>query len=360
MNQPPTAAESRISPNMSALAERCLQDLEAIPAFLRANDAGAQQPATAAEQARRDAALDTARREAENVQDEAQCTAILQTYLSAWRREHLTVRPVQPKDSAGANDWPNVATPSIELLSHQTALITIPNFFPAAREPLAALIEQHRRDLAARPNWIVDVRGNGGGADTTYASLLPWLMPDGWIEVSERVFVTPNNLRAEQGICEEMAPRDAELARMCEAVVQRMRSASEGSWVQHVHEQGWDYERPGKLEQQRPQRVAVLMDTRCGSSCEQFLLTVRQSFSVKLVGHGHSGGALDVSNLRPHLLPSGQRRLWYATTLSNRLPALPIDGIGVYPDVFLPDPEDKADRFADVRRTQRWLEHGGW
>jgi hypothetical protein len=69
---------------------------------------------------------------------------------------------------------------------------------------------------------------------------------------------------------------------------------------------------------------------------------------------------LDVSNLRPHLLPSGKHRLWYAITVSNRLPALPIDGIGIAPDVFLPDPEDTGDRDADVRRTQRWLEGGGW
>ena len=346
---------------LTALAQACLQDLEAIPAFLRANDAGAQQPATAAEQVKRDAAFELARREAENVQDEAQCTAVLQTYLNAWRREHLFVHAVKPNGgTAGAIESRKARMPSIELLSPETALITLPSFFPAAREPLAALIEQHRRELAARRNWIIDVRGNDGGSDTTYASLLPWLMPDGWIEVSDRVFVTPANLRAEEHMCEEFAPGDAELARLCDAILKRMRSANEGSWIQQLHEQGWDHERPGHVEQQRPERVAVLIDPQCGSAGEQFLLTVRQSFSVKLVGHGHSAGVLDVSNLRPHLLPSGTQRLWYATTLSNRLPALPIRGIGVYPDVFLPDPEDKADRSVDIERTQRWLEQGRW
>jgi len=102
------------------------------------------------------------------------------------------------------------------------------------------------------------------------------------------------------------------------------------------------------------------MDSRCASTCEQFLLTVRQAFGVKLVGHGRSYGALDASNLRPYPLPSGQRTLWYATTLSNRLPRLPVDGIGIGPDIYLPDAEHLTDRSVDVKRTQQWLEGGGW
>jgi hypothetical protein len=37
----------------------------------------------------------------------------------------------------------------------------------------------------------------------------------------------------------------------------------------------------------------VLIDNMCGSSCEQFLLTVRQSFSVKLVGRSNTMGVID-------------------------------------------------------------------
>ncbi len=345
----------------TAIAQACLQDLEAIPGFLLANDAGFQQPVTPDEEANRQAAFETARRQAETVQDEAQCATVLHGYLGAWRKTHLWVDTVKPDGPFELSHKSNSARmPSIELLSPATVLITIPNFFPLARQPLAGLIEQHRTELEARPNWIIDVRGNGGGADTTYASLLPWLMPDGWIEVSERIYVTTANLQAEEHIAQEIAPGDEELARFAEATVRRMRSVADGHWVQQQYEEGWLHERPAAVEKHRPQRVAVLMDAGCGSSGEQFLLTVRQSFSVKLVGRSRSGGALDASNVRPHLLPSGRRRLWYATTLSNRLPGYRIEGIGIGPDVFLPEAEDKADRSADVKRTQRWLEGNGW
>jgi hypothetical protein len=353
--------EQQTSPsdhNGTALAHDCLRDIEAIPAFLLANDAGMQQAATPAELAKREAALEVARREAAGVQDDAQCTAVLQTCLRAWRRGHLFVHAV--KANEGKVSAPPRSMPTIEMLSSSTALVTVPSFFPAAHAPLAALIEQHRRELEARPNWIVDVRGNGGGSDITYAPLLPWLMPDGWIDVSERVFVTAANVQAEEHIAQEMAPGDAESARISAATVQRMRAGREGDWVQQQYDAGWQYLRADNVVQRRPQRVAVLMDGGCGSSCEQFLLTVRQSFAVKLVGHRRSYGGLDASNLRPHLLPSGRQRLWYATTVSNRLPALPIDGIGIEPDVLLPYPEDEADRRADVDRTQQWLEGGGW
>ena len=105
--------------------------------------------------------------------------------------------------------------------------------------------------------------------------------------------------------------------------------------------------------------MAVLADARCGSSCEQFLLTVRQGVAVKLVGRSRSAGVLDYSNMRPFDLPSGTRRLWYATSRSNRLPALPLDGMGIAPDVYLPGPAP-ADARADIARVQRWLEGAAW
>jgi hypothetical protein len=46
----------------SAIAQACLQDLEAIPGFLRENDAGVQQPVSPETEDRRRAALEVARR----------------------------------------------------------------------------------------------------------------------------------------------------------------------------------------------------------------------------------------------------------------------------------------------------------
>jgi hypothetical protein len=47
--------------------------------------------------------------------------------------------------------------------------------------------------------------------------------------------------------------------------------------------------------------------------------------------------------------------VWLASFIDA---ALPLDGIGVQPDLLLPAPPDAAARAAEVTRVQRWLESG--
>jgi len=117
------------------------------------------------------------------------------------------------------------------------------------------------------------------------------------------------------------------------------------------------YGREERLEPHRPSRVAILIDGRCASSCEQFALDARQSFSVKLIGQ-HTSGSLDYANLRPHDLPSGKRRLMYATTRSARIPGLMVDVAGVPPDIYLPVEAGDDPKYDEVKCAQSWLEGG--
>jgi C-terminal processing protease CtpA/Prc len=136
-----------------------------------------------------------------------------------------------------------------------------------------------------------------------------------------------------------------------------MRKAVPGTYVAMEDSGAMSYARVERLEQHRPSRVAILIDGGCGSSCEEFVLEARQSFNVKLVGQ-HTFGSLDYSNLRPHDLPSGRRRLWYATTRSSRIPGLLVDVAGVPPDIYLPIQAGNDARQEEVRRVQSWLEGG--
>ena len=104
-------------------------------------------------------------------------------------------------------------------------------------------------------------------------------------------------------------------------------------------------------------RVAVLVDKRCGSTCEEFLLVARQSLKVKLFGQS-SAGSLDYSNLRPFTLPSGKRLLMYATSRSLRLPQFSVDAAGIPPDQVLPVPVDAAGSEEAIVEVQRVLESG--
>jgi C-terminal processing protease CtpA/Prc len=249
------------------------------------------------------------------------------------------------------------SAPAIAILSTKTLRLTLKNFEPYNRDALMALIKARHQDLEGHPNWIIDVRGNGGGSDGSYQPLMPWLMPDEVAGASAEILATRANIEGWTRICALDAPGDPECQKSLSDPIARMRQAAPGAYVAMDDSGAMSYDRVERLEPHRPSRVAILIDGRCGSSCEQFALEARQSFNVKLIGQ-HTFGSLDYSNLRPHDLPSGRRRLWYATTRSTRIPGLMVDVAGVPPDIYLPIEAGDDAKYEEVRRVQSWLEGG--
>lgn len=355
-------------------ADQCSADLQAIPPFLMENDTGARQHVAQKGQQYFDLVLAKAAAEAAAVVDAAACDAVLERYVGQWRKGHLHVRPgsamdiARPAPAKAANPANPVSPanpvnlapskePSLTVLSDRTVLLTLPSFNGRYRDAMQALLARNHETLATRSNWILDVRDNGGGSDSTYAPLLPWLLDDEVVQVGAEWLATPANIEGQQKVCGLLAPGDKDCEDAMQEAVQKMRSVKPGEYVAQRGGDGIEFIRLPQLEPRRPARVAVLVDRACGSSCEEFLLLVRQSFHVKLVGR-NSFGALDYSNLRLHALPSGLRHLQYATSRSRRLPHLQVDLSGIMPDIYLPPAPDAAGRAAEVTRVQRWLEGG--
>lgn len=341
----------------------CLRDLEDIAAFLPVNDAGARghlaSHGGAIEQALRKARVETA-----NAVDTAACDAALEGYLRAWRPGHLRVASAPPPGAgvSGSTARPDERAsgdpraPKLAVLGKDTVLLTFPTFNDRYIPAVKALLAEHRAALESHKNWIIDVRNNGGGSDVTYQPLLPWLLDGEYLSYGFEYLATPANIKAQEGIC-ALTVVQASCAQTLEPVLRKMRVAPTGSMVLSSDARVTS-KHPGARAPNAPARVAVLVDRDCGSTCEQFLLTVRSSFRVKLVGRP-SFGALDASNMRMHPLPSG-RVLFYATTLSTRLPDMRVDTVGIPPDILLPKPADQAGYAAEVAQVQRWLETGSW
>jgi hypothetical protein len=349
----------------AAPADACVQDLRAIAPFLLENDTGARAHLAQKGQAYFDLALATATTAAARAADAKACNAILGNYLGMWRKGHLYVQPVSAQDIARpAPTRPSVAgqaapskEPALRILSDSTVLLSLPSFQDRYRAAVASLLDTHRDALAKRPNWILDVRGNGGGSDNTYAPLLQWISSDEMVSLGAEWLSTPANIESQEKVCALAAPGDQDCIDFAAQAVKQMRTVKPGEYVPQESGDLISYTRVSTAEPRRPARVAVLMDHECASSCEEFLLAARQSFHVKLIGR-NSEGALDYSNLRLHALPSGVRQLQYATSRSARLPQLQVDLGGIMPDIYLPLPEDEAKRAQEVLRVQRWLEGG--
>ena len=346
-------------------AVACLEDLEAIPGFLLENDTGARAHLTQFGQKYFDDALAEAKSAASQIRGNASCAPMITKYLRAWRHGHLRLEditvapaasaPEQTAEDASAQHLKSA--PTIEILSAKTLRLTLKNFEPYNRDALIALIKARHEDLESHPNWIIDVRGNGGGSDSSYQPLMTWLMPDEFATASAEILTTRANIEGWTRVCALYGPGDPECQKSLSDSIARMRKAAPGTYVAMDDSGAMSYGRIERLEPHRPSRVAILIDGGCGSSCEEFALEARQSFNVKLIGQ-HTFGSLDYANLRPYDLPSGRRRLWYATTRSTRIPGLTVDVAGVPPDIYLPIEAGNDAKSEVVGRVQNWLEGG--
>ncbi|MFN9781052.1 MAG: S41 family peptidase [Alphaproteobacteria bacterium] len=354
------------SPSLAAaasVAENCQRDIAYLPDFLIANDTGAADNRRVRGEAAIAAAQDKAMREASAATSEEACRVIIQAYLGAWRDGHLAVvpgdwSPAKEAAEAPSGDAPAPATPQARIawLSDKTVLLTLPTFFASAAEGIVKMMADNRKRLERTPNWIIDVRDNNGGDDGTYAPITDAVIGNPIFIAGVEFLSTPANIEATAGLCDFYAPGDKNCIASLERLVTAMRAVPPGTYAPHPS-LGDTVTRidPDEPRRKRPARVAVLTDRECGSSCEQFLLAMKQAWNVKLFGR-RTTGALDYSNLRPHKLPSGKRLILYATSRSKRLPHLPVDAVGVLPDVFLPPPADDAARTKEIDTVRALIE----
>jgi len=349
-----------------AEGKSCTADVAYIPGFLLANDPGAPDHLKHhGEKALKDA-FDTAMAAASEAENDQACRDVIVDYLKAWRPGHLSVSPrpdFAHKETAPAPDADAKAipakdpdAPTIEWLSTKTVLITATTFHPAQEAAMDRLMKANRKRLDRTPYWIIDVRNNDGGSDSTYAPLVDAVMINDSFNVGAEFLSTPANIESTLRVCQIYAPGVKSCADMMDTVAERMRKAGTGNYVRASDDAPITRDPPSRRGKPMPAKVAVMIDKPCGSSCEQFLLAIRQSWNVKLVGRS-TFGVLDYSNVRPHDLPSGKRTLWYATSRSLRLPYLSVDAAGIPPDIYLPKPADDAAFKAEVMTVKSLLEH---
>lgn len=329
----------------------CPADLEALSAYMVANDSGAHDLLKKAGRARLEAALSSARAKVAATQDDASCLAALREYLKTFRERHLSLRPAAPPP-AGAQTH---AKPSFRTLSDRTAVLVVPSFGDQDGSAIANFVETHADDIARRPNLIIDVRGNAGGSDWTYVPLLKVIDANVRRDIGAWMLATPANSAANRIACDVLAPASKTCRDATNAAAEAMDKAPAGTFIPMPGQADVEILSPDKVWS-RPSRIGILVDHGCGSSCEEFLLAARQSFKVKLFGQP-SMGSLDYSNLRPWTLPSRKRLLLYATSKSLRLPIFSVDLAGIPPDqLLLPSPTGPSSSEREVLDVQRVLE----
>lgn len=195
-------------------------------------------------------------------------------------------------------------------------------------------------------NLVVDIRGNGGGNDSTYEPLLRLLCDHAGVEDAAQYRVSDLALAHVREFAADTERGRAKIARM-ERIPTGEFLPVESATCSIRCDSVWP----------RPRRSALLIDGRVASSGEQLVLDVRACSSRTTVyGRDNTLGCLDYSNCVIVYFPQDTTRwMMLPTTRSCRVPAgRGIDAEGIAPDVRidLPLPDSLT---TNIDRWVRWV-----
>ncbi|MBK6825714.1 MAG: hypothetical protein IPG86_01930 [Chitinophagaceae bacterium] len=219
-------------------------------------------------------------------------------------------------------------------LNDKTFYLQIGSFDPWNAPAIDSVIKANEQSLKKMAHWILDLRGNGGGADFSYAPLLPYLYTGPIITTNVDVIASSGNIIAWEKLLDDPELPVATKKAVSEMIA-KMKS-NLGGFVNIVPDDTLVFDGIKSY----PEKIVILTDQHCASSTEQFLLAALQSKKVILAGQS-TKGVLDYSNMRDINFPCSSRILSYATTRSRRLNyGKGIDNKGIEPSIKLTEGQD--------------------
>jgi hypothetical protein len=229
----------------------------------------------------------------------------------------------------------------IEKIDDQTVYLRMSTMDESLRWKFDSLMKVNQKLLEKTPNWIIDVRGNGGGSDVTYYPLRPYLYTNPVNRDRAQLYATKDNAEKFRLLAEDTNNFTAAERKEFRQTYEQMQQ-NEGKFIGDT---GVEIEKL-RAKSGKPERVAVIMDKGCASSCEEFVLFAQQSKKTTLMGVNTSG-TLDYGNLHRMNLPCDLWEFVYPTSRSCRVDTgRGIDNIGIPPAVNLNKQTDEWVLFA--------------
>lgn len=221
-------------------------------------------------------------------------------------------------------------------------LIRIPSMRvrDGARQFIAKAVRRFKR--SGCPYLIIDLRGNGGGADGVYNPLVELAYDHAGVQTGAYFRNTGKN----RAFLQEGMKENKKIVKAIAAC------ADKPDTLVILRE---DNLRSFRKVSPYPTRIAVIIDNRIASNAENLILAL-QSISDRVILYGRDPtlGCVDYVNPRPIAIPSRDMVVHVPTTRSSRLPEHPVDPKGIGPEVFipLPLPEELTD---DIDTWVQWV-----
>lgn len=278
--------------------------------------------------------IDKLAKQAKSINDIKRCDKIIGKLIDYINNGHVVYgqtkenplyRKEMSKHSQGS------LAPTLKFLDTKTVLFQIKTCDLSYKNLLDSLVLINKTKLDKTEHFILDLRGNEGGGDATFDTIIPYLYTNPILIYTTELWSSENNIKMfDEFLNNPEIPADTKLN--IKKIVSKAKN-NPNSFVP-LSENKVDTLTLNSTTE-FPKKVSIIIDRNCKSSTEQFLLLAKQSKKVTIYGYENSGGALDYSNLNFILTPSGY---WYAsvpTTRTTRLPDNPVDPNGIKPDVLV-------------------------
>lgn len=238
---------------------------------------------------------------------------------------------VPEKVNPNTNGWVGDHDASYRNLDDMISYLRINSFEDEYRHEIDSVVNANAKQIKSHKYMIIDLRGNGGGSDGSFQSLLPIVYSNPVINTGVDLYCTPDNIAAIKKLMQEDQYLSEGDRHYFDSVIKVMRLHP----YQFVNADNDDTTRFDSVWH-FPEKIVILMNRYCASTTEQFLLFAKQCKKVVLMGE-HTEGELDYSNIRPVDFPCTlPGTFYYPTTQSRRIAKHQgIDGIGIIPEIKL-------------------------
>lgn len=249
---------------------------------------------------------------------------------------------------SGFNGWHRVAgepagssaphrdplRPAFQVVAPAAALLTLPSMQVQYAAEVDSLLRVNANAISRLELLIIDVRGNQGGGDGTYAPILPLLYTDTIVIGAGSVLSAPAIIAYYEQFLD---PAGVNSPAWVVEMLAAMRADPGGQIPLPEVRFAYDRVLPA------PERVAILTDATGASSTETFLLRAVQSRKVRIFGQP-TAGIVDYLNPAHHPIGCGVTLQAPTIRRAVQLPEGAIDGRGIAPHVSLPWTRDDPVR----------------
>lgn len=227
---------------------------------------------------------------------------------------------------------------SIEKLNESTLLMTMTDFHDP--DAIIKMMEENEDLIDSAENWIIDVRINYGGSDSSYYRLLPYLMPEEGAELAdkeERMLFNCTVANAER----QLAGLAEQIKQTRDDQAQTFLNAWQREWERNQGKGFVEFDFAEFIPDTFvkglpiPKSVIVLSDVFCGSAGDSFIEQCKKSRKVTVIGRP-TKGLNDYANLTVQRWDEGFE-LWYPTSRLSRIDhGLGMTGKGIEPHIYIP------------------------